>query len=95
MPHIVVEYSANLGEKLDIGALLEKIHDAVLVSGVFEIGAVRTRAERRDMYRIADGDPNYAFVHIDLRIGPGRDVGTRRRLAESVLNTLSASQQSA
>ena len=39
MPHIVVEYSANLEEELDIRALLTKIHAAVLASGVFKVSA--------------------------------------------------------
>ena len=90
MPHIIVEYSANLEEKLDVRALLDKVHAAVLASGVFRIGAVRTRAERRDIYRIADGDPDHGFVHVDLRIGPGRDAATRKRVADAVLDTLAA-----
>ena len=71
MPHIVVEYSANLDKDLDIRNLVDRVHEAVLASGVFELGAVRTRAERRDVYRVADGDPNNGFVHVDIRIAPG------------------------
>jgi 5-carboxymethyl-2-hydroxymuconate isomerase len=88
MPHIVVEYSANLEEDLDIRGLVEKVHEAALASGVFEIGAVRTRAERRDVYRIADGDTDNGFIHVDLRIAPGRDAATRKRVAQSVLDVV-------
>jgi len=88
MPHVVVEYSANLEEELDIRALLKKIHDAVLASGVFKISAVLTRAERREVYVIADGDPDNAFMHIDVRMGPGRDAATRMSVAQGVLDTI-------
>ena len=90
MPHIVVEYSANLEAAVDIPKLLRDVHEAVLASGVFEIGAVRTRAERRDFFVIADGDPDNGFVHVELSIAPGRDGPTRQRVAKGVLDTVAA-----
>jgi 5-carboxymethyl-2-hydroxymuconate isomerase len=90
MPHIIVEYSANLEGQLNIAVLLEKIHRSVLESGVFKLGAVRTRGERRDTYVIADGDPNNAFIHVELKIAPGRDAATRRSVAQAVLDTIAA-----
>jgi 5-carboxymethyl-2-hydroxymuconate isomerase len=90
MPHVVVEYSANLEEKLDIRALLQKIHAAVLASGVFKVGAVRTRAERREVYVIADGDPDNAFFHTEIRMAPGRDPRERKSVAQGVLDTIAA-----
>lgn len=90
MPHVVVEYSANLEEQLDIRALLKKIHDAVLASGVFKVSALRTRAERREVYVIADGDPDNAFIHVDVRMGPGRDATTRMSISQGVLDTIVA-----
>jgi 5-carboxymethyl-2-hydroxymuconate isomerase len=90
MPHIVVEYSANLEPAIDISRLLRTVHDAVLDSGVFKIGAVRTRAERRDLWVIADGDPTNSFVHVELRMAPGRDDTTRKRLADTILAALAA-----
>jgi 5-carboxymethyl-2-hydroxymuconate isomerase len=90
MPHVVVEYSANLEAELDIRALLQKIHAAVLASGVFKVGAVRTRAERREVYVIADGDPDNAFIHIEIRMAPGRDAAARKGVAQGVLDTIAA-----
>jgi 5-carboxymethyl-2-hydroxymuconate isomerase len=88
MPHIIVEYSANLEGRLNVHILLEKVHRAVVESGVFKLGAVRTRAERRDAYVIADGDPNNAFIHVELKIAPGRDAATRTSVAQAVLDTI-------
>jgi 5-carboxymethyl-2-hydroxymuconate isomerase len=90
MPHVVVEYSANLDSSIDIHKLVRDIHEAVLGSGVFEMGAVRTRAERRDTFIVADGDPENGFVHVELRIAPGRDGPTRKDVARRVLDTLAA-----
>ena len=90
MPHIRVEYSANLEQDADIRALVDQVHAAVLKTGVFELGAVRTRAVRRDVYRIADGDPGNVFVHVDASIAPGRDAATRKRVAQAILDTIAA-----
>lgn len=93
MPHITVEYSANLEKDVDIRALVHAIHQAALASGVFEVGAVRTRAERRDVYEIADGDPDNAFVHVDLNIAPGRNIDARKRVADAILDVVRDSTQ--
>lgn len=94
MPHITVEYSANAEKDVDMRALVHAIHEAALQTGVFELGAIRTRASRRDIYEIADGDPDNVFIHVDLNIGAGRDVATRRRLAEAVLSALRKATES-
>lgn len=88
MPHVIVEYSANLEEDVSPRDMIDRIHATIVESGVFPIGGVRTRAERRDVYRVADGDPANAFCAILIRIGRGRDEDTRRRVSQAVLATL-------
>jgi 5-carboxymethyl-2-hydroxymuconate isomerase len=84
MPHIIVEYSANIRGRIAPENLVQCVHEAALRTGVFPIGGTRTRAAERSCYRIADGHPDNAFVHIAMRIGHGRDLQTRRRAAEEV-----------
>src|SRR5262249_61145050 len=88
MPHIIVEYSANLRERIGPGKLVECVHQAALRTGVFPIGGTRTRAAERAYYRVADGHPDNAFVHVVMRIGHGRDLETRRRRAGEVFGDL-------
>ena len=90
MPHIIVEYSRNLEARLDIRALIENVHAAVLSTRVFDLGAVRTRAEPRDLYVIADGDPDNGFIHVAMHIAPGRDANTRKRVAQTILDAIAA-----
>jgi 5-carboxymethyl-2-hydroxymuconate isomerase len=85
VPHIVVEYSANLEEAIPIEALVRDVHHAVLSTGTFKLGAVRTRAARRDVFVIADGDPQNAFINVIARIGRGRELEKRRGLAEAIM----------
>ena len=88
MPHIVVEYSANLESDLSPQQLIAAIHAAALETGVFPLGGTRTRAERRDMFVVADGNPDNAFVAISARIGEGRDAPTRKRVADALMSVL-------
>jgi 5-carboxymethyl-2-hydroxymuconate isomerase len=88
VPHITVEYSANLEPAVSIAKLVEDVHRAVLATGTFKLGAVRTRAARRDVYAIADGDPQNAFINVIARIGRGRPPQKRRGLAEAIMAVL-------
>jgi len=88
MPHVIVEYSANLEEDVAPREMIGRIHATILETGVYPVGGVRVRAERRDVYMIADGNPENAFVAILIRMGQGRDEETRRRVSKAVLATL-------
>jgi 5-carboxymethyl-2-hydroxymuconate isomerase len=84
VPHLVVEYSANLADRVDIDRSLGDLHRAALATGIFELGAVRTRGAVRDRYVIADGAADNAFVHVTVRIGMGRDEATKNQLADAL-----------
>jgi 5-carboxymethyl-2-hydroxymuconate isomerase len=88
MPHLIVEYSANLEARVDITRLLAAIHAAALDTGIFPIGGLRTRAARRDVYRVADGHVDNAFVHVQARIGAGRTPEARQAAAERIFAAL-------
>jgi 5-carboxymethyl-2-hydroxymuconate isomerase len=88
MPHLNIEYSANLGEALDIQALVDRIHETALETGIFPLGGVRTRAEARTHYRIANGNPDAAYIHMIVRIGSGRDTDTRKAAGEKIFGAL-------
>ena len=72
MAHFILEYSANLGPKVDVSSLLEAIVDEAVATGVFPRAGCRARAHRCDDYFIADGRAEFAFVHLQVRMGAGR-----------------------
>jgi 5-carboxymethyl-2-hydroxymuconate isomerase len=88
MPHLNIEYSANLEDALDVQALVDRIHETALETGIFPLGGVRTRAEARKHYKIANGDPRAGYIHMMVRIGPGRDVETRRSAGDRIFAAL-------
>lgn len=88
MPHLVLQYSANLQEAIEAHEVVQRLHACALASGVFPEGGTRTRAIRCDLAEIADGHPDNAFVDLQIRIGQGRDEETRQRVGESLMAVL-------
>ena len=48
MPHIVVEYSANLEDHIDIAVVLESLHSAAASHSSVPLAGLRTRAMKRE-----------------------------------------------
>jgi 5-carboxymethyl-2-hydroxymuconate isomerase len=91
MPHLVVLYTANLETETDMKALCRSLADAMLTvrderaARVFPTGGVRVLAYPAAHYAVADGQRDYGFVYLNLRMGRGRSEATRRRAGEAVL----------
>ena len=85
MPHLSIEYSANLDARVDIDALCALVLRTVLETGLFETGAVRVRAFRAEAYAVADQLPENAFIDMSLRIGTGRSADDKKRTGEADL----------
>ena len=88
MPHLIVEYSANIEDQIALDALLDKLHTCALGTGVFPLGGLRVRAHRADAFRIADKAPDNGFVHVTALIGHGRPLDMQQRAAEELFAVL-------
>ncbi len=88
MPHIIIEYSGNLRERVNLPALIDRVHEVALDTGVFPLGGLRTRAAECVYYRIADGHPDNTFIHVTMRIGHGRDAATKHRASQAVFDSV-------
>lgn len=87
MPHLTVEYSANLEGRTDFDALCTGLLETLLETGLFELGAPRVRALRADHYAIADRLPENAFIDLNLRIGKGRSAEEKKRTGDALFAT--------
>jgi 5-carboxymethyl-2-hydroxymuconate isomerase len=84
LPHLIVEYSANIEDRIALDALLDKLHTCALATGVFPLGGLRIRAYRADVYRIADKAAENGFVHLTALIGHGRPLDVQQRAGEEL-----------
>ena len=96
MPHLIVEYSANVEARIDLDSLLDSLHRTAIETGMFPLGGIRVRAYRADRYRIADCDADNAFVHVTAIVGAGRPLDRRerasRQLFQAICDELAAAQ---
>ena len=90
MPHFTVEYSGNLDRHIDMGAVVELVRRAAVETGIFPLGGIRVRAVRCEHYAIADGQKNFSFLDMVLRLGEGRDLAARKKAGEHIFKALSA-----
>ena len=86
MPHLTLEYTENL--EFEIQPLLARMHSELVATGAINLKGLKSRAVRHSEYRIADGNPDYAFVHVNLLIREGRPPEVQSEFARRVMAVL-------
>ena len=89
MPHMSIDFSANLDAAVDMAELCAVVHRAILGTGLFELGAVRVRAFRADVFAVADQRPENGFIDMNFRIGRGRSAAEKKRAGEAIFAAVS------
>lgn len=91
MPHLVILYSGNLDAQADMNALCRSLADCLLAqvdevgAAVFPPGGTRVLAYPAPRYAIADGQNDYAFAYLNLRMGRGRSEAIQQRIGDAML----------
>ncbi len=92
MPHLIIEYSANVadshGGSVHVPALVDALHRAALDTGIAPLDALRTRAVGREHYAIADLEPDNMFISVTARLGAGRTDDEKRHFVEALMIAL-------
>jgi 5-carboxymethyl-2-hydroxymuconate isomerase len=88
MPHLVLEYSANVPDQPDFRHVLLDLHDALVASALFERKDIKSRAVRHDVFAVADGAEDRAFVALSIAILDGRPDEVKAALSEAALDVL-------
>jgi 5-carboxymethyl-2-hydroxymuconate isomerase len=86
MPHLTLEYTDNI--EVDVQPLLARLHEEVVATGAINLKGIKSRAIKHTQYRIADGDPDYAFVHVGLLIREGRPIEIQKEATQRVMKVL-------
>ena len=86
MPHLTLEYTDNI--EVDVQPLLTRLHEEVVATGAINLKGIKSRAIQHSQYRIADGNPDYAFVHVSLLIREGRPIEVQKEATSRVMAVL-------
>ena len=84
MPHIQLDYSANMEDRTDIAGLCDHLRQVAIATGVFPMPGIRVRAFAATHVSIADGDPKHGYIDVSIRLREGRDHPTRVAATEAI-----------
>lgn len=96
MPHLVILYTPNIEAETDVSALCRTLADTMLAQRdeadkpVFPIGGTRVLAYPAAHYAVADGQADYAFVYLNLRMAAGRSEAVKKKAGDELLSTVRA-----
>lgn len=94
MPHLVIQYSQNLEQKMDVQGLCQTLSQEILAqqdsqgNRVFPIGGTRVLAYPATHYVIADGQGDYGFMYLNFRITAGRPSELVKQVGDALLARL-------
>ena len=86
MPHIIIEYSADVAGQIDINELIAATHAAALASELFTEYDIKTRTIVYEQHRT--GQTQDSFVHIAVHLLSGRSDEQKVMLSEKVLGSV-------
>lgn len=96
MPHLVILYTPNLEGRTDMSALCRSLADTMLAQRdaqgcqVFPTGGTRVLAYPAAHCAVADGQADYAFMYLNLRMAAGRSGAVQQAAGDALLATLRA-----
>ena len=64
------------------------ILNTALETGFFELGAVRVRGVKCEVYTVADDLPDNGFIDLSLRLGAGRSEEDKKVIGDAIFSAL-------
>ena len=88
MPHLIVEYSANVEDRIDLDELLNRLHAAAANFDVFPLGGLRTRASGGTIIAWLMAIRTTASSNVTAIIGHGRPLEVRRNVGQGLFKVI-------
>jgi len=96
MPHLTIEYTANLDATAGMGTLCTALAATLVAlrhddgAPLFPVVGTRVMAWPAPHFAVADGQADRAFIYLNLLITPGRSAAMIQRAGEAVLASCKA-----
>ena len=91
MPHLVILYTPQLDAETDMTALCRTLADTMLAvkdeagKQVFPTGGTRVLAYPAAHHAVADGQRDYAFAYLNIRMARGRSDAVKKQAGDALL----------
>ena len=82
MPHIEIDYTANVADAVEKSELPRKLHHAAHELGVFPTNGIRTFVRQINTYHVGLDQGTEAFIQIRIRVAPGRTDEVMKTITE-------------
>lgn len=86
MPHLMVDYSPNIDDRIDMSAFCDTLRRAAIETGVFPMPGIRVRAMRADHVSIADGQAQHGYIDISIRLRAGRSDADKQAATQHIFD---------
>ncbi len=90
MPHIILEYSKNLGEIIEVADLIITMHNALADAGI-DKARIKTRGMPCKYVVVGDVGAHGHMLHATLLLLEGRDDATKKKYGEAIFNAMKKS----
>lgn len=96
MPHLRIDYTANLEATADMGGLCKTLAATLVAlrhddgAPLFPIAGTRVMAWAAPHFSVADGQSGRAFIYLNLLITPGRSAAMVQRAGDALLASCKA-----
>lgn len=90
MPHLIIDYSANLEDAIDMSGLCECLRTVATGLDAFPSAGVRVRAHAARHYAIADGNPAHGYIDVSVRLRAGRDLAVKKAATQALFAAVEA-----
>jgi 5-carboxymethyl-2-hydroxymuconate isomerase len=88
MPQLTLECSSNVLEIADVQTLFSKCHSILVELLPTNLDSCKSRLYVSDSYCVGNGDSNNAFLHLTIKVMPGRSLETRTLVGDAVMAEL-------
>ncbi|MDG1997209.1 MAG: 5-carboxymethyl-2-hydroxymuconate Delta-isomerase [Emcibacteraceae bacterium] len=88
MPHCIIEYTRDLEPAVDIRSLVNAAFESIEKTELFNRSAIKSRAIPLDYFK--SGLDRDDYIHITVKILPGRNAEQKKLLTQSVMDGISA-----
>lgn len=88
MPHIFIDYSADMFPEEQQNVLMDAVFQAVVDTGIFEAENIKIRLLPVNRYKI--GRQEHGYIHCQCRIHSGRTSLQKKQLTRALVSSVSA-----
>jgi len=88
MPHVIIEYSANICAVDQFSAITKAAHNVMIRSSLFATSDIKTRSYVAEDFLVGEKGKEGSFIHVIIYLLEGRSMLQKQALSESMRDTI-------